>query len=343
MSEYRRFFSYIYAYEQQKKTSNAGFAKIETRGAVTTIELHMRNVHLPAPSAHLYLFVRNGESIQGFPLGNVPFSNGNVDWRFTMNQPRLLDSDFEISDAAGILLIHENNICFVSQWDEAPIDWESFAVYEQKEEERDKTESAPPPLEEKVIQSTELPQPKGMPQIFTVVPEEPVPPAEPVSPAKSVPPAELVPKTQPEPQIPDSIKAEPPRTSIHQEPFHETTWADTWQELLETQPVLKPFSNEDIRCVRIELKDLRVLPPSNWHLCNNSFLLHAFFTHRHLLLGENPAVKGNRWFIGVPGIRYRQEHVLAAIFGFPDFLPDKESTEAEAPFGYWYRAMNESD
>lgn len=344
MSEYRRFFSYIYAYENQKKTSNAGFAKIETRGNVTTIELHMRGVHLPAPSACLYLFVRNGESIQGFSLGNVPFTNGNVDWRFTMNQPRLSDSSFEISDASGILLLLENEICFVSQWDEAPINWLSFQVYEENQEKetntetsteamaqtmaqtkKEEAEAAPPVSEEKVIQSTELPQPNGMPQIFTVIPEEPAAPAEHTS------------------QIPEGIRVNKSQPQVQPEPFHETTWADTWKELLETQPVLQPFSNADIRCMRIELKDLRMLPPSNWHLCSNSFLLQAYFTHRHLILGENPSVKGNRWFIGVPGIRYRQEHVLAAIFGFSDFLPDKQSAQAEAPFGYWYRAMNESD
>ena len=325
MSEYRRFFSYIYAYEQQKKTVNTGFAKIEMRGDVTTIELHLRGVHLPASSACLYLFVRNENSIQGFSLGNVPFSNGNVDWRFTMNQPKLSDSDYKISDAAGILLTLEDEICFVSQWDEAPIDWSSFHVYEQKKEEKktEETETVSPTLEEKVIQSTELPQPKSMPQVFTVIPEESAPQSENTS------------------QIPASIRAKVPQANVHQEPFHETTWADTWQELLETQPVLQPFSNEEIRCVRIELKDLRMLPSSNWHLCNNSFLLHAFFTHRHLILGKNPSARGSQWFIGVPGIRYRQEHVLAAIFGFSDFLPDKESENAEAPFGYWYHAMSE--
>lgn len=325
MSEYRRFFSYIYAYEQQKKTSNAGFAKIETRGNITTIELHMRGIHLAAPSACLYLFVRTGESIQGFLLGNVPFSSGNADWRFTMNQPRLSDSEYEIGNAAGILLMLENEICFVSQWDEAPIDWSSFHIYEEKKKEEEEAEAAPPPSEEKVIQSTELPQPDGMPQIFAVTPKETQMRDEPVS------------------RIPESIRTQEPLTQTGQKPFHKITWAETWQELLETQPVLQPFSDENIRCVRIELKDLKILPPSNWHLCSNSFLLHAFFVHRHLILGENPAARGNRCFVGVPGIRYRQEHVLAAIFGFEDFLPDKESAEAEAPFGYWYRAINESD
>jgi hypothetical protein len=104
---------------------------------------------------------------------------------------------------------------------------------------------------------------------------------------------------------------------------------------------MQPFSDEKIRCARIELKDLRLLPASNWHLCNNSFLLRGFFTYRHLLIGEVPGRR--RWFVGVPGIRYRQEHVMAAIFGFSDFLPEKDSAEADAPFGYWCVSISESD
>ena len=122
-----------------------------------------------------------------------------------------------------------------------------------------------------------------------------------------------------------------------------STWQDTWQMLTSTLPLIQPFSNPTIRCVRVELKDLRLLPPSNWHLVNNSFLLHAFFTYRHLIFGEIPSAKDHKWFIGVPGIRYRQEHVLAAIFGFADFLPDKESNDTDAPFGYWYVTMTEED
>lgn len=333
MSEYRRFFSYIYACEKHKKTSNAGFAKIEIKGPMTTIELHMRNAFLPAPAACLYLFVRNGESIQGFPLGDVPFSNGNADWRFTLNQPQLGESDYKISDAAGILFLLGDDVCFVSQWDEAPIDWASFQIYDEPHEEAneqsngeadrktddqanedrnaqtDGTINAPAdgqnetpadetddsPFDENVIRSTELPQPD-------------------ISLARR--------QFNPSPQ---------------------GSWSDTWQELLATQEVRKPFLNENIRCIRIELKDLRVLPPSNWHLCNNSFLLHAFFTYRHLILGEISSEKHSQWFVGVPGIQYRQEHVLAAIFGFSDFLPDKDSAGADAPFGYWYRTISEED
>lgn len=301
MSEYRRFFSYIYAYEQNQKTSNTGFAKIEIKGATTTIELHMRNIALSVPAARLYVYVRNEDLILGFALGDVPFSARNADWRFALNQPTLGESTYTISDVAGILLTADDQICFVSQWDEAPIIWDNFRVYKPEESsipESDDTTTVPE-LEEKVIQSAELPQPQVRKPIFQSI----------------------------------SKHTDAPKTS----------WQENWQMLTSTLPLIQPFSNPEIRCVRTELKDLRLLPPSNWHLCNNSFLLHSFFTYRHLIFGEIPSAKDHKWFIGVPGIRYRQEHVLAAIFGFSDFLPDKESSDADAPFGYWYVAMTEGD
>ena len=299
MSEYRRFFSYIYTYEQHQKTSNAGFAKIEMKGSMTTIELHMRNVTLGTPAACLYLFVRSDDRILGFPLGDVPFSGGNTDRRFTLNQPGLGESSYRISDVAGILLSADDHICFVSQWDEAPIDWESFRVYQPEPENEPVSEPVPENHsgEEKVIQSTELAQPQRKPTVFADVPQ----------------------------------------------PDTQNSWEETWQQLTSSLPLLHPFSNENINCVRVELKDLRLLPPSNWHLCNNSFLLHAFFTYRHLIFGKIPSAKGHSWFIGIPGVRYRQEHVLAAIFGFSDFLPDKGSSDADAPFGYWVVPMTEAD
>ena len=311
MSEYRRFFSYIYAYEQNQKTSNAGFAKIEMRGETTTIELHMRGTVLSTPAACLYLFVRENDRILGFPLGDVPFSGGNADRRFTLKQPKLSESQYTISDVAGILLVAADKICFVSQWDEAPIDWESFRVYQPQN--TPLPDPATPPQEEKVIQSTELPQRK-MP-VFSVISEQPD-----ISPA-------------------DQTLSDESASQI----TAPGSWQETWQHLTTTLPLMQPFSNQEICCVRAELKDLRLLPPSNWHLCNNSFLLHGFFTYRHLIFGEVPSAKEHKWFIGVPGIRYRQEHVLAAIFGFPDFLPDKSSNDADAPFGYWCIAITEAD
>ncbi len=317
MSEYRRFFSYMYAYEEGVKTSNVGFAKIEMRGTQTSIELHMHDCNLQTPTASLCLFVRSGDRLLGFPIGEVPFSGGATDRRFVLAQTAFGESTYQISDVAGILLLCQERICFVSQWDEAPIDWSAFELYTPPAAEPDdgqttddepgepETLATEPPSRENVIQSTELPLSQPRPDNIR--------------------------------RMASAVQQNTGGSSPH------TSWEENWKLLLLSHPVIQPFADDQIQCIRAELKDLRLLPPSNWHLCNNSFLLHSFFMYRHLIIGRFPSGKGMKWFVGVPGIRYRQEHVLAAIFGFADFLPEKASADADAPFGYWYTVMNAAD
>lgn len=116
--------------------------------------------------------------------------------------------------------------------------------------------------------------------------------------------------------------------------FPKFIWADTWERLKNTYPCFSLPGEEEIECVRIELKDLRELPRKYWYLGNNSFLLHGFFNYRYLVLGK---LEEEKWFIGIPGIYQQQERVMAAIFGFPEFL----TTDPVNRFGYWYHTLDE--
>lgn len=120
----------------------------------------------------------------------------------------------------------------------------------------------------------------------------------------------------------------------------EQPWAMKWQFMLENYPVMTPFEGEDeILCIRMELKDLRLLPKRYWYLGNNSFLLHGFFNYRYIILGAMKQKKQKRWFLGVPGVFQSQEKVMAAIFGFPEYKSEKISEQNTGQFGYWYRFL----
>lgn len=116
--------------------------------------------------------------------------------------------------------------------------------------------------------------------------------------------------------------------------FPRYNWMEIWKNLIENHPAATPFENQEIVCVKIELKDLKELPRRYWYLGNNSFLLHGFFNYHYIVIGK---IEEDRWFIGVPGIYQNQERVMAAIFGFPEFLPE----QVENQFGYWYRFIEE--
>lgn len=118
--------------------------------------------------------------------------------------------------------------------------------------------------------------------------------------------------------------------------WNRTSWEQTWRYMLRMYPVMNQFAEEDnVLCVRIEIKDVRLLPEKYWSMVNNSFLLHGFFNYRYLVFGRI----GQNWFIGIPGVYQNQEHVMASIFGFPDFLSQAEKNERGEQPGYWYRTL----
>lgn len=119
--------------------------------------------------------------------------------------------------------------------------------------------------------------------------------------------------------------------------FLQYQWKDIWEQFLKSHPASMPFSEKNITCIKIELKDIRELPRKYWYLGNNSFLLHGFFNYRYLVLGKIEEDNEDKWFLGVPGIYQNQERVMAIIFGFPEFMPE----QVENRFGCWYRFIEE--
>jgi hypothetical protein len=72
-------------------------------------------------------------------------------------------------------------------------------------------------------------------------------------------------------------------------------------------------------------------------ICDNSFVMHGFYTYRHLLFGK--VAKNNsgvEYFIGVPGMYSNRERYLATMFGFGNFKKSHRSDYANPYFGYWY-------
>lgn len=58
---------------------------------------------------------------------------------------------------------------------------------------------------------------------------------------------------------------------------------------------------------------------------HNSFLLHGYFNYKHLLIRK----EGERFLVGVPGNYYYREEMVAAMFGFPNFVPAKREDGKE--------------
>lgn len=117
------------------------------------------------------------------------------------------------------------------------------------------------------------------------------------------------------------------------------SWCDhpSARAILDRFPHMYPFDDGEItECVRIEPKDLGLLPIDAWILGNNSFLLHAFCTYRHLLFAKKMTREGIYYMVMVPGAYNAREKHMASMFGFREFKCSRRRKMRDGEFGYWY-------
>lgn len=305
MAGMKRFVTYIYAYEDKKKGSNAGFAKIEMRGDECRIEIHLRGVYTGRTTCKIYLVKEEGQELLGFPIGELRIMNGNGDFGTKMKSSQIGEPEDTIFDMQGLFLLGEDDRIFMSRWKEGgtiEICKEHFREW-----------SAP---EVQVVRPTDVSQTVEQSKTHSTFQYEAA-------------------------EEEHVMATEIPMRNI----FPRYDWKTVWDQLLLTRPQLAPFEEAGTVCVQIELKDLRELPKRYWYLGNNSFLLHGFFNYQYLVVGK---MEDDRWFIGVPGIYQHQERVMAAIFGFPEFMAtvteETQQTDEKEPvnrFGVWYRYVEE--
>lgn len=107
---------------------------------------------------------------------------------------------------------------------------------------------------------------------------------------------------------------------------------DKWEQILDTYDKIHPYGDERVY-VKLEPKDFVILQAKYQHLVNNSFLLHGFYNYRYVILG-----KENDYYLGVPGVFYEREKMVALMFGFEAFeCPGGKAMAGE--FGYYLRRV----
>lgn len=353
MAGMKRFVTYIYSYENREKGNNTGFARIEIRGEECRIEVYLRG--LPGnTNAKVALFRVAENQMQGFPLGEMVVAGGAANFRTLLRAGKIGDSPYGIYDMEGMIVFCEDERIFMSRWSEGDsitVDKEHYRLWEKTAIEKQNEGSGPETADEKPVEEkTALQQRKTGEQQRKAGQQQTMPGQQRKTGEQQEPSAE--PKETQHNGIADSqedvIATEIPMRNI----FPQYTWEEIWESLKTNHAMYAPFEDETIVCLRVELKDIRNLPKRYWYLGNNSFLLHGFFNYHYLIIGR----KKEHYFLGIPGIFQHQERVMAAIFGFPEFLPtavQKESgEEAERKevqqyseplnrFGFWFRYMEE--
>jgi len=127
----------------------------------------------------------------------------------------------------------------------------------------------------------------------------------------------------------ETVRVRPPMSLPPMEGLKE----DKWEQILDTYDRIHPYGDERIY-VKLEPRDFLILSSKYQHLVNNSFLLHGFYNYRHVILGKEKEA----YYLGVPGVFYEREKMVALMFGFEAF--ECASGEPKAgEFGYYLRKV----
>lgn len=308
MAGIRRFVTYIYGYEDGEKGENTGFARIEVRQKECRIEIHFRGITGMYSDGEVSLFQEEQGKLQLHPIGKMQIMNGHGDYGTVIHTEKF-GGMASFSQMDGIMIREKGGKLYLTKWTEG---------------------KGTAPREENLISGTAQ---RDMPD------RKPIEEEKDAGKQKENTVSE---HTEKNPADSEELQAtELPMKNI----FPQFCWRDSWERMQENHECFHPAEQSNITCIRIELRDLKELPRKYWYLGNNSFLLHGFFNYHYLVLGK---FEKDRWFIGIPGVYQQQERVMAAIFGFPEFLTgDKDfqkSPGTEEPvnrFGYWYHTLDE--
>ena len=342
MADYHRFVAYIYEYVNGKKMQNTGFAKIELRNAICRIQIHIQNVRMMDGNVQTFGIVRQPkESRKNNPIilliGEGQTQGSGFDRRFTVPEEPFVEESYRFEQVCGIYIRSQSGRNWMTVFDDEPIAIENLgkpeeavAEPEEKTEEKTVKENEPEESEssaEKI--NPDIPEyVKAEPEITSEEIKEEILPDET---AEEIPPKETVEESESESRIKSAEKENKCKGC---EPGTDTRWNRATARYVHFQPV----QDEKIEdAIRIQPSDLKILWQKGLRQGSNSFLMHGYYQHQHLMIGKN---KEGVYVLGVPG--FYGEKNMAEMFGFPEFRKAKAEQRMgteEQTFGYWCKNL----
>lgn len=131
MSEYKRFVSYIYAYDKGTKSKNVGFAKVESRNGQCRLFINLKGAYAGSgKEQQVYLFHRNGEQLLGTYIGSFSIKNGVGEFRDVSDSANIKNSGYNLNQMGGIFIRNpeQSSQVYASGWDDHGLLVEKFIL-----------------------------------------------------------------------------------------------------------------------------------------------------------------------------------------------------------------------
>ncbi len=346
MTNYKRIVSYLYRYENEEKTDNVGYVRVELRDKQCRVFVGIRDYKMPTDSKYKLCMYSNND--EGIFVENLYTKNGMEELKLTTDPQNVFGSKRSVSDIEGVFLYRNGEVIYLSQWTDRPVDFNNLMSIEedidQYKNEKILVEAEP---KEDLLKVTENKEEKNEQEssITENINNQQL--------EKSM--EENINKLKLESNITENINKLQSKFDIegninNQNNIYREEKIDedkvilkyvepevALKNILETYPKLPAFDNNELfNCVRIRLNDIGLLSMENWKLGTNSFLVHGYYTYKYLMLGKVTFGDGKHaTVLGIPGVFSSKEKYLANLFGFNQFVPVKKIVVKTGAFGYW--------
>lgn len=248
MAEYQRFISYMYAYTQDEKKENVGFAKVEVRGDQQQIQITLKGI----PSVEMLNvcgFVRENDQCICILLGRMLTNHGNGQFTFNGKGEALPGSTYRFDQLAGLVVVNQAGQAYATVWDDEPFGLSMFTaplvVEETAQEAAEQADDS-----EVVLEAAE---------VETLV-------------------------TEGEQQAEETLQEDGISAAMVN---HHEERERLWENLKNRYAPITPFSEgEGIECLKALPADLGKLPRQNWMYANNGFVMHGYIQYRYIIFAR---------------------------------------------------------
>ena len=288
----KRFVTYLYEYDRTIRGRNVGFIRNDIRNDCCRMEIHIRGLERIKEKAPIFIIVRDSECI-GIPAGEVVISQGVGNACLELRGNRIGKTDYSVNNIQAVIVRYNGGKMLMGCYVQHPAGDLLSGTFTKWEAQATPASPTPDPDAARGVDSNSGDLYPNSRIDLGIENDS----------------ADLYPKN------PKNLGTENNSGDLY-------PYANNSQGTEAKAEEICPTSEEAAQSPiykRIAITDIRSLPSRNWHLCNNSFLVHGFFCYHYLILKTINAPDGAKMYLGVPGIYASQERMMALLFGFNDF------------------------
>ena len=288
----KRFVTYLYEYDRTIRGRNVGFIRNDIRNDCCRMEIHIRGLERIKEKAPIFIIVRDSECI-GIPAGEVVISQGVGNACLELRGNRIGKTDYSVNNIQAVIVRYNGGKMLMGCYVQHPAGDLLSGTFTKWEAQATPASPTPDPDAARGVDSNSGDLYPNSQSDFGIESNS----------------GDLYPNSQSDFGIESNSGDLYPYANNSQGTEAKAEEICPTSEEAAQSPIYK----------RIAITDIRSLPSRNWHLCNNSFLVHGFFCYHYLILKTINAPDGATMYLGVPGIYASQERMMALLFGFNDF------------------------